>query len=313
VKSLVRRLLAHVWPQEGPGRMSVRAGFVTLIIAILLMPILVRSNHAQLVSVLGPIVGAAISLFVVGLNEQARYYSSTSELDYELDMECGADCKKEGRISALIENKGPALVKHAKAVVSIYVHQNDWEKNLRKVIMSKNDCKSLLVQNQSGVLYDVSLVSERNPYVLGEALPWALPETDTPYRVVFKIGNAVYELPYTHITSISPSQRARLLIFEYKLNDRQRFIAVFSEYGGEGPADVFRPRRVCLKLDENTKYRFEVTVYGEGTRKPLTFSICVDLEKLDKITTEEISRQDTLEGDEVMKTLECLPDLQRRL
>lgn len=157
--------------------------------------------------------------------------------------------------------------------------KNGREESLQGAIIPGDECKRLLGAN---VPYGAVLVNELNPRVVGEALPWALPETDTPYRVVLRVGERVYELPYAHITSINPSQRARLLIFQYRLADRP-FIAVFSEYGCEGPADVFRPRRACLRLDGNIGYLLEVTVYGEGARKPLTFRICADLEKLEKI------------------------------
>lgn len=235
----------------------------------------------------GPVVAAGVTLLAIGLNEWARYRSSTSELGYELDVECFDDGCKDGRISALVENRGRAIVGRAKAVVSVYVLQNDEKKekkeSLQGAIIPGDECKRLLGAN---VPYGAVLVNERNPRVVGEALPWALPETDTPYRVVLRVGERVYELPYAHITSISPSQRARLLIFQYKLPPKadRPLIAVFSEYGGEGPADVFRPRRACLGLDGNIGYLLEVTVYGEGARKPLTFRICVDLKKLEKIS-----------------------------
>lgn len=244
---------------------------------------------AGLGAAVGPVVAAGVTLLAIGLNEWARYRSSTSELGYELDVECFDDGCKDGRISALVENRGRAIIRRAKAVVSVYVLRNSREESLQGAIIPGDECKRLLGAN---VPYGAMLVDERSPRVVGEALPWALPETDTPYRVVLRVGERVYELPYAHITSISPSQRARLLIFQYRLADRP-FIAVFSEYGGEGPADVFRPRRACLGLDGSIGYLLEVTVYGEGARRPLTFRICVDLKRLEKIA--ERPEKDALE------------------
>jgi hypothetical protein len=106
---------------------------------------------------------------------------------------------------------------------------------------------------------------------------------------------------YNHVTSISPGQRSRLLIFDYEYNwwSNSYLIKVHSEYGGPGLDDITpRPYRACLLLNDSTKYEFEITVHGEGLREPFLFKMSVVKDKLDTLVRSiEIAR---LGGEDVV-------------
>lgn len=248
---------------------------------------------------LGPIAGALISAIAVMSYDTATHYFSTSELELSLgvgghdpglDVEvfefegpppCGAlNAKVLYRISAMIFNRGDSIVKDAKASLTIKVRDGRGETYyLRDVLISKNLCSKGYLVNAN------YLVNEYNPHVIGEELSWALPEKAIP-------AMSACSQHYRHITSISPGQRSRLLIFDFvnvanmkgasegevgKLNNAKYIITPYSEYGDPGP------RRACLRLSDNYELIFEVTVHGEGSRRPLCFALCITAKKLRKV------------------------------
>jgi len=246
-------------------------GVITLVIII--TPLWLRIIPY---TVAGPILGTAITLFATGLYSAMNYLSSTTMLNYEIDVECWSGDCRSGRISALVRNEGGVVVRDAKGVVSIAVVRGSNREQSLKGLLVKDACKDRSMP-----------VNEANPHVIGEALAWGLPETT--YWSTFKTtDNQAVNVNYAHITSISPGQRSRLLIFDYGydqywLNDSY-VIKVYSEYGGLGPNDpVKRPYRACLLLDDSTKYEFEITVHGEGLREPLRFKMSVVKDKLDTL------------------------------
>jgi hypothetical protein len=232
-------------------------------------------------TVAGPILGTAITLIATGLHSAMNYLSTTTTLSHELDVECWSDDCRSGRISALVKNEGKVVVRDAKGVASIAVVRGSDREQSLKGLLIRNACED------RGML-----VNEVNPHVIGEALAWGLPETT--YWSTFKTDSQPVNANYAHITSISPGQRSRLLIFDYGYDwwGDTYVIKVYSEYGGLGPADpVKRPYRACLLLDDSTKYEFEITVHGEGLREPLGFKMFVVKDKLNALVKSiEIAR-----------------------
>ena len=293
--------------------LAIIAPIITIpIISHLLSLFRIEVTPQSYYTILGPVLGSAVTLLAIGLSDIAKYYSSTTTLSHELDVECGSyDCRR-GRISAIIKNEGRVVVRDAKGVVSINRGQS---------------LAGLLIENICGML-----VNPVNPHVNGEALAWALPEkpvympaglvlrggdvlkkyveagmnlvsaltsisiSDEKKREIMEIIDKVAEnlrgltLPlfttYNHVTSISPGQRSRLLIFDYEYNwwSNSYLIKVHSEYGGPGLDDITpRPYRACLLLNDSTKYEFEITVHGEGLREPFLFKMYVVKDKLDAL------------------------------
>jgi len=292
--------------------LAVIAPIITIpIISHLLSLFRIEVTPQSYYTILGPVLGSAVTLLAIGLSDIAKYYSSTTTLSHELDVECGSyDCRR-GRISAIIKNEGRVVVRDAKGVVSINRGQS---------------LAGLLIENICGML-----VNPVNPHVNGEALAWALPEKPVymPAGLVLRGGNVLKKyvetgmnlisalipislenndekkreiidqiaenlrgltLPlfttYNHVTSISPGQRNRLLIFDYEYNwwSNSYVIKVHSEYGGSGPGDI-TPRlyRACLLLNDSINYEFEITVNGEGLREPFLFKMSVVKDKLDAL------------------------------
>jgi len=262
--------------------LAIIAPIITIpIISHLLSLFRIEITPQNYYTILGPVLGSALTLLTIGVSDLAKYYSSTTTLSHELDVECWSDDCRSGRISALVRNEGRVVVRDAKGVMSIaVVRGSNREHNL----------KGLLVRDACGDRG--MLVNEVNPHVIGEALAWGLPETT--YWSTFKTDNQPVNANYAHITSISPGQRSRLLIFDYEYFrwDDIYVIKVYSEYGGLGPNDpVKRPYRACLLLDDSTKYEFEITVHGEGLREPLGFKMFVIKDKLNALVKSiEIAR-----------------------
>jgi hypothetical protein len=282
----------------GPVIMTLIGAITIIVIPLLLFKRVVPQNYY---TILGPVLGSAVTLLSIGLSDIARYYSSTTTLSHELDVECGGDDCRSGRISALIENRGRVVVRDAKGVVTVSAVTPDAGKTffLRDFLTDRSFCR-----------HGFMLVNEINPHIIGEALPWALPEKPVykllgrsirqgtnirkylnamreliplpfnvnPDQAVNELKGAWVPMPttYEHITSISPGQRNRLLIFNYDILCDGCVVRVVSEYGDPGPNDLaLRPERVCLWLEPGIKYELGVVVHGEGLRDTLGFTLHV--------------------------------------
>jgi len=257
----------------------------------------------------GPIFGATITLFATGLYSVTNYLSTTTTLSHELDVECWSDDCRRSRISALVRNEGRVVVRDAKGVVSINRGQP------LAGLLIENLCRMLVNPVNPHVHVNGEALAWASPekpvympagrvlrggnvlkkYVeTGMNLVSALiPISDEKKReIIDKVAENLRGLTlplfttYNHVTSISPGQRSRLLIFDYEYNwwSNSYVIKVHSEYGGPGLDDITpRPYRACLLLDDSTKYEFEITVHGEGLREPFLFKMYVVKDKLDAL------------------------------
>jgi len=108
-----------------------------------------------------------------------------------------------------------------------------------------------------------------------------LAELDVCYRK--------HDCPYTHITSISPHQRARLLLFDFVKHGDGYLVEIFSEYGAPGPENDPAPRyyRACLYIDREIRAR--VYVSGEGLRRPLEFCLKISKNVLDSVINNSVN------------------------
>jgi len=210
----------------------------------------------------GPMIGTGITLLAMGISELLKFYSSTTKIDYTLDLE---KFDNSYRVSALIHNPGNIIVKDAKAVITVETKPEELQKML-------TSCKNGLKP----------LVNQQYPRIEGEALAWALPEK--PIKRPIKKDNTIIYTDYTHITSISPHQRARLLLFDFVKHSDGYLVEIFSEYGAPGPADPApRYKRACLNIAKDREIRARVYVSGEGLRKPLEFCLKINERVLDSI------------------------------
>jgi hypothetical protein len=281
--------------------LAIIAPIITIpIISHLLSLFGIKITPQNYYTILGPVLGSALTLLTIGASDLAKYYSSTTTLNYELDVECWSDDCRNGRISALIENRGRVVVRDTKGVVTVSAVTPDTGKTffLRDFLTDRSFCR-----------HGFMLVNEINPHIIGEPLPWALPEKPVykllgrnigqgtiirkylnamqgliqllridPNQVVNELKGAWVPMPttYEHITSISPGQRNRLLIFNYDILCDGCVVKVVSEHGDPGPNDLaLRPERVCLWLEPGIKYELEVVVHGEGLRDTLGFALHV--------------------------------------
>ncbi|ADN49529.1 hypothetical protein [Vulcanisaeta distributa] len=330
----------------------------------------VLKYHQYILQVSGPIIGALISVIAVLSNDLVKYYASTSTLRLSLgiggEVDPGLDVEvfdPTRRISAMIINDGNAIIRDAKASLTIKVkkgneekyhlgdvllHRNKFDEYIKKYNHIKEILESPNCQNY--------LANRVNPHVVGESLPWALPErivvrpsirlrskviskkklteklldaekieksneksnkksNSFLTNIVKEFLDILKDLPlpwfftdYQHITSISPGQRNRLLIFDYvKLSDDKYLIMPYSEYGGGGPSDPsVRPYRACLILTKDIEFVFEITVHGEGSRRPLRFNLCITVNKLNQL---ESTVQCIIKGGDYNQLLKTLNNL----
>ena len=284
----------------------VYSGAFVLIITI--VPLLLRTIPY---TVAGPILGTAITLIATGLHSAMNYLSSTTTLSHELDVECWSDDCRSGRISALVRNEGRVVVRDAKGVVSINRGQS------LAGLLIENICGMLVnpvnphvngealawALPEKPVYMPAGLVLrggnvlkkyvETGMDLVSALISISLENNDEKKRkIIDKVAENLRGLTlplfttYNHVTSISPGQRNRLLIFDYEYNwwSNSYVIKVHSEYGGSGPGDI-TPRlyRACLLLDNSAKYELGITVHGEGLREPFLFKMSVVKDKLDAL------------------------------
>jgi len=285
-----------------PGVISLLLGLIILVIGGVLLhyPSLQILGRTIPEIVPGLLIGVGITLVSTGLNEYSRFRSTTIELVKPvLDLEVFPNKTVETmtrkfdayRVSALIRNKGSVIIRDAKAVIEL--EDIDTE-TLKKMLVPKEngncavkcpapvDCgvKRVAKKVDTHEVKDeikserTYLVNADSPKIVGELLPWATPEKPVP-----RPGSA----DYVHITSISPHQTARLLLFEFIPIDNRFLVRIFSEYGAPGPADP-HPRhfRACLIMGDD-ELKFKVTVAGEGLRKPLQFHLVISKKLLDEV------------------------------
>jgi len=258
-----------------PGIVSVSIGLIILGFAILYY-LCLKLLIAVPEEVVGLLIGIAITLLATGLNEVSKFYGSTTKLEKPvLDLEVFSN--EVYRVSALLRNPGNVIVKDAKAVIEL---ESLNSKTLSDILVK--DCSKCSAKCSTGTY----LVNKVNPRIKGEPLPWAIPEKPVERPVLTGLRHApITRTDYVHITSISPHQTAKLLLFEFApLNSGRYLIRFFSEYGAPGPADR-SPRyyRACLYLDSETVLKIKVTVAGEGLRTPLQFHLTIQKILLDEI------------------------------
>jgi len=259
---LVKSLRGALRSLQHPGGVITAVGLIAIAAGTLAGIRLIPMPEGAI----GPIIGTGTTLFAMGISELLRFYRSTTELEKPI-----LDLKKLRqnlyRVSALIYNPGNVTVKDAKAVLTVEAEPME----LREM---------LLLCNQVALFSGYVIINEVNPRIEGEALPWALPEKPIK-RPVMHLGTITYA-DYAHITSISPSQRVRLLLFDFAKHGDGYCVGFFSEYDVRISNDLVPTfYRACLCTDEEIKAR--VYVSGEGLRKPLEFCLFIRKDVLDEV------------------------------
>jgi len=232
----------------GPVIMTLIGAITIIVIPLLLFKRVVPQNYY---TILGPVLGSALTLLTIGASDLAKYYSSTTTLDYELDVECGSDDCSKGQIIIRVKNTGKNVAEDAYALVSIRAREigsPEEERYLGKFLADKDLCGNLVTTNE-------------DPRIEDELLPWLL----SPINVATKV-------------SINPMHSRKLLVFEYERVPDGYVIRVPSE-------DVVGKPRVCLWLDFSTKYVFSIMVYGKSVRLPLETELYITMDKLDAIAS----------------------------
>ncbi len=307
VRKALRRLpeLKHFFSY--PGVSLIVMGVLMLCLGIFLVNMLPST-------IAGVIIGSATSVLALGIDRVIDFRKSTATLSLRgLDLEIfrnrsvdrGGGKVETGydiyRASALVYNEGAVIIKDAKAVVKL----KDLDINaLKKMLVSKSNggCRvncPVPVDCGPPERSRTYLVNADSPRIEGDLLPWACPEKPVPRP---------RSADYTHMTSISPHQASRLLLFEFipiPAEEGRYLVRIFSEYGAPGPSDEYpRHFRACLIMGEEDVLKLKVTVAGEGLRKPCEFLVEVHGRVLSEI-------HKLLENNKVSDALERLQQLSR--
>jgi len=235
-----------------PVLVTVILGIIGILVGVGLIPIIPEVAT-------GPVLGTGLTLVAMGVSELLRFYRSTTELDYTLDLEM---FDNSYRVSALIYNPGNVIVKDAKATLTVEAEPEELRNMLTLFF-----CYSL----------SPPLINVNNPTIKGEPLPWASPEK-------YIRPPTAREIEYIHITSISPHQRTRLFLFNFWKDEKGYYVGFFSEIRGPGLSnDQPTYHRACLYIAGDREIRARVYVSGEGLRRPLEFCLKISKDVLDSI------------------------------
>jgi hypothetical protein len=254
-----------------PGFWLILLGIISVVVTPLLATYLPQYGEA-----LGALLGSGMTLLAMGLNELAKFYSSTTRLELRETMETMDN--NTVRLYVEVYNKGNVTVKDAKAVVTVLEPPpSELSKYLVKNCLdNRNPCPLANLCRESRPY----LVNRAFPRINGDLLPWSIPENPVPRPVATGMfRHPVAHTDFVHLTSISPKQRVRTIILDAIRVDQERWIIkIFSEYGVKGPGNDPTPRfpRACLWLDKTLRLRLRVTVYGENLRNPEDIEIIID-------------------------------------
>ena len=211
------------------------------------------------------IIAALISVIAVMSNEAAKYCSSTSTLEFTLNVSRQVYAWLDQhhhwyRVSAVVSNNGRVVIKSMRASLTIKVKKDDQETHLNEV-SDHLHCSS-------------NIINEYGPRIVGKLLPWLIPS-----KAAHKYSTSRYAI------SISPGQSVEVLIFDFEgTSDGTYLVKPLRWYGAQSqygqPTSQYW---ACLRLDKDHEFIFGVTVHGEGARSPLQFKLCIDSEKLANI------------------------------
>jgi len=258
-----------------PGFWLTFLGVASIILALILMTYIPQYREA-----LSTLLGTGIALFATGLNELGKYYSSTTTLELREAMEPLGN--RTVRLFVEAYNKGTVTIRDAKAILTVLAPPPDVLAKylVKNCLDNKNPCPLASTCGESRPY----LVSRDFPRIDGDLLPWSVPEKPIPRPVA--AGTRYFSVKctdFTHITSISPRQRVRVIVLDaVKVNEEKWIIKIFSEYGVKGPGNDPTPRfpRACLWLNNELELRLKVTVYGENLHNPEEVEIVVTKEKI---------------------------------
>jgi hypothetical protein len=131
------------------------------------------------------------------------------------------------RLFADVENKaGREVARDARATITIKkITDKDREVDLEPADLV-TDIRDLVDADDPLI----SALSELNPRIEGEPIPWMIPEM--PYQ-----SKGIHNIEFKHIANIGPGQRNRAIILQViHLRDNDKtyyYLKVFSEYGTE--------------------------------------------------------------------------------
>jgi hypothetical protein len=195
------------------------------------------------------------------------------------------------RIFVEVENSaGREAARDARATITIKKIVEGQEANL--------ESKDLAIDVNELVDYDQPLVSELNPSIEGEPIPWMIAEM--PYQSMGFKGAAL-----KHITNIGPGQRNKAHILDViRLRDGNLtyyYLRFFSEYGTDATSiklsgttpQYLRVRLVkCVLKSESEVYRLYLKISADKTH-PVTGVIEIDTKK-GEIICREPPRRETI-------------------
>jgi hypothetical protein len=233
-------------------------GMIMIYVALLTVTFTYYLILPKTPQVAGPIFGAAVSVFAIGLSEVGRYLSSTAILDYELHAEKTPN--NDIVIYAIIKNRsGNVLVKNARANVVIY--KVDKVCNVTKM----REVKALPwaipdeLRGTERICADVASISLENEVLIARIRNYAThPYVNCKTKPLEQSPPSLYDIPF--------------YIREHFYEEN---LALTLPPSTSGSGELIFKERECI--------RFEVNIIGESARGSLRFNVYLTNENLGTI------------------------------
>jgi hypothetical protein len=205
--------------------------------------------------VAGPIFGAAVSVFAIGLSEVGKYLSSTVILDYELHAEKISD--NDIVIYAVIKNRsGDVLIKNARANVVIYKVDKTCNVTKMKEVKVLPWTIPDELRGTERICADIASIGLENEVLIARIRNYAIhPYVNCKTKPLEQSPPSLYNIP-----------------FYIRDHFYEENLALTLPPLTSGLGKLIFKERECI--------RFEVNVTGEGARGSLRFNVYLTNENL---------------------------------
>jgi len=208
--------------------------------------------------VAGPIFGAAVSVFAIGLSEVGKYLSSTVILDYELHAEKISE--NDIVIYAVIKNRsGDVLIKNARANVVIYKVDKTCNVTKMKEVKVLPWTIPDELRGTERICADIASIGLENEVLIARIRNYAIhPYVNCKTKPLEQSPPSLYNIP-----------------FYIRDHFYEENLALTLPPSTSGYGKMIFKERECI--------RFEVNVTGEGARGSLRFNVYLTNENLGTI------------------------------
>jgi hypothetical protein len=261
-------------------------GMIMIYVALLTVAFTYYLILPKTPQVAGPIFGAAVSVFAIGLSEVGKYLSSTAPLDYELHAE--KTHNNDIVIYAIIKNRsGNVLVKNARANVVIYKVNKVCKVTKMKEVKALPWAMPDELRGTERICADVASIGLENELLIAQ-IRKRTKEGDIRQPYIYAIH------PYVNCKT-KPLEQSPPSLYDIPFYIREHFYE-------ESLALTLPPSTLSygkLIFKERECVRYEVNVAGEGARGSLRFNVYLTNDNLG-IIFERLEKENDVRIDDLV-------------